>query len=106
MVKCFYGKIGLQVPAGVYVPREDSVLAADYLAKVKAKKALDDFFLRFFGKTLLDEFARDAAGAESWNLQVARVGAVGLFEGRVDVFNGAVGAGNDHGIGCPLDGAR
>jgi release factor glutamine methyltransferase len=41
MVKCFYGKIGLEVPAGVYEPREDSVLAADYLSKTKVKRALE-----------------------------------------------------------------
>jgi len=41
MVKCFYGKIGLEVPEGVYEPREDSVLAADHLSKVKAKSALE-----------------------------------------------------------------
>src|SRR4030095_16000415 len=51
-------------------------------------QALNDLFSRLFGETLLDEFPRDASGAESRNLQMARVGPVGLFKGRVALLNG------------------
>src|SRR5215470_11655962 len=51
-------------------------------------QALKDIFFRLFGETLLDELARYAAGTESRNLQMARVGPIGLFKGRVDLLNG------------------
>ncbi|MEM5804592.1 MAG: methyltransferase [Candidatus Aenigmatarchaeota archaeon] len=41
MPKCFYKDIRLEMPEGVYEPAEDSVLAADYLAGLRPKKALD-----------------------------------------------------------------
>ncbi len=50
-------------------------------------QVLNDFISHFFGETLFDEFARDAAGAESRRLHVAGISAIGLLKGRFDLLD-------------------